>query len=194
MTTPLLNHITKIIPLNAEEKALIGECFASRLYRRKQYVLQEGDVCQALYFVVSGCLRMYKIDEKGNTHIVQFAPENAWIANIGSLHSQTPSEFSIDAVEDTMVLLIKQQDLYKLFKQVPKFNIIFRVLTEQAYMKLQQRMMVSISSTAEQKYQYFAKTYPHLLNRLPQTQIAAFLGITPVMLSNVKASLLRGGK
>ena len=155
--------------------------------------MQEGDVCHVLNVVVSGCLRMYTINEKGTQHIVHFAPENEWISNLMSLYKETPSEFSIDALENTTILQIKREDLFQLYGYSPKFNRIFRVLIEEAYAQLQQRFLLSISASAQEKYRYFTQAYPHLLQRLPQTQIAAFLGITPVSLSNVKAELLRNG-
>ena len=191
--TLIITHFEKIIPLSAEERAYVTEAFQPRLYRKKQYVLQEGDVCHMLNFVVSGCLRMYTVNEKGTQHIVHFAPENEWISNLMSLYKETPSEFYIDALENTTVLQIKREDLFQLYGYSPKFNRIFRVLIEEAYANLQQRFLLSISASAQQKYQYFTQTYPHLLQRLPQTQIAAFLGITPVSLSNVKAELLKKG-
>ena len=191
--TPSINHFEKIIRLNAQEKAYVTEAFQRRLYRKKQYILQEGDVCHVLNFVVSGCLRMYTINEKGIQHIVHFASENEWISNLMSLYKETPSEFSIDALENTTVLQIKREDLFQLYGYSPKFNRIFRVLIEEAYAQLQQRFLLSISASAQEKYRYFTKAYPHLLQRLPQTQLAAFLGITPVSLRNVKAELLNKG-
>lgn len=189
--TPIISHFEKIIPLNTQEKSYVTEAFQPRLYRKKQYILQEGDVCHVLNFVVSGCLRMYTINEKGTQHIVHFAAENEWISNLMSLYKETPSEFSIDALENTTVLQIKREDLFQLYGYSPKFNRIFRVLIEEAYAQLQQRFLLSISASVQEKYRYFTQAYPHLLQRLPQTQIAAFLGITPVSLSNVKTELLR---
>lgn len=191
--TPIITHFEKIISLSAEERAYVTQAFQPRLYRKKQYVLQEGDVCHMLNFVVSGCLRMYTVNEKGTQHIVHFAPENEWISNLMSLYKGTPSEFSIDALENTTVLQISREDLFQLYGYSPKFNRIFRVLIEEAYAQLQQCFLLSISASAQEKYRYFTKAYPHLLQRLPQTQIAAFLGITPVSLSNVKAELLKKG-
>ncbi|HWV70851.1 MAG TPA: Crp/Fnr family transcriptional regulator [Pseudosphingobacterium sp.] len=183
---PLIVYFDKLIPLTKEEKQLVSELFKPRLYRKRQYVLQEGDLCNQMNFVVRGCLRMYKIDEKGNTHIVQFASENWWTVDIGSFHGKKPSELNIDALEDTMVLQISYDNLITLYTKTPKFDRIFRVLMENSYVGLQKRMLQNISSTAEDRYQLFIDTYSHLLNRLPQTQIAAFLGITPEFLSRLR--------
>lgn len=188
---PLINYFNKLIPLNKEECLLVTELFKSRLYRRKQYVLQEGDLCNQFNFVIRGCLRMYKIDEKGNTHILQFAPENWWINDIGSFHKRTPSELNIDALEDTMVLQISHENLIRLYTSAPKFDRIFRVLIENSYVALQDRLLQNISSTAEERYLSFMKVYAHLSNRLPQTQIASFLGITPEFLSRMRNRLVK---
>ena len=183
---PLLNYFNNLISLNKEEKELVSQKFRPRLYRKKQYVLQEGDVCMQINFIVRGCLRMYKIDDKGGTHILQFAAENNWITDLGSFHTEKPSELNIDALEDTMVLHINRNDLISLYMKAPKFDRIFRVLIENSYVSLQKRLLQTISSTAEDRYQYFIDTYPHLANRLPQTQIASFLGITPEFLSRLR--------
>ncbi|WP_175622291.1 Crp/Fnr family transcriptional regulator [Chryseobacterium schmidteae] len=188
---PLLNYFNNTIPLNAEETQLVTELFTSRLYRKKQYVLQENDICNQFNFVVRGCLRMYKIDEKGNTYILQFASENWWMIDIESFHQKKPSELCIDALEDTMVLQISYENLIKLYNLAPKFDRIFRVLIENSFVTLQNRLLQNISSTAEERYLSFLERYSHLSNRLPQTQIASFLGITPEFLSKLKAKLLK---
>ncbi len=166
-TKPLIAFFENIIPLNSGEKQLINEYFKPRLYRKRQFVLQEGDVCKYFNFVVRGCLRMYKIDDKGVVHILQFASENWWINDNDSFHSNLPSELNIDALEDTMVLQINLQDLTYLYKKSRKFNLIFRVLLEKAHTALQKRLLLNISSSAQEKYKSFVKNYPHLLNRLP---------------------------
>ncbi|MBK6267077.1 Crp/Fnr family transcriptional regulator [Marivirga sp. S37H4] len=183
---PLLNYFTELIPLNAEEQHLVIELFKPRLYRKRQYALQEGDICNQFNFVVRGCLRMYKVDDKGNTHILQFASENWWISNIGSFHERKPSGLNIDALEDTMVLQISHENLLALYTQAPKFDRIFRVLIENNFVSLQKRLLQNISSTAEERYLSFLENYSHLSNRLPQTQIASFLGITPEFLSRLR--------
>jgi CRP/FNR family transcriptional regulator, anaerobic regulatory protein len=183
---PLLDYFQKMIPLNLEEKQLVTDLFKPRLYRKRQYVLQEGDVCNQFNFIVRGCLRMYKVDAKGNTHILQFAAENWWLSNIGSFHERQPSELNIDALEDTMVLQISHANLLLLYTKAPKFDRIFRVLIENSFVSLQKRLLQSISSTAEERYLAFQDNYAHLTNRLPQTQIASFLGITPEFLSRLR--------
>lgn len=188
---PLLNYFNNFIPLNSEEKNLVIAKFHPRLYRKKQYVLQEGDVCTQFNFVLRGCLRMYKIDDQGAVHILQFASESNWINDLGSFHQLKPSALNIDALEDTVVLQISHAELISLYKAAPKFDRIFRVLIENGFIRLQDRLLQNISSTAEERYQIFLELYPHLINRLSQVQIASFIGITPEFLSKLRGKLSR---
>ena len=190
----LLNYFDRLILLNDKEKELVAAKFHPRLFRKRQYILQEGDICTQFCFVVRGCLRMYKIDDSGSTHILQFAAENHWISDLGSFHGLRPSALNMDALEDTVVLQISRDDLISLYIQAPKFDRIFRVLLENSYIRLQDRLLQNISSTAEERYQSFLEVYPHLLNRLSQVQIAAFLGITPEFLSRLRNRLSKGQK
>jgi CRP-like cAMP-binding protein len=186
-TEPLLDYFRKRgYILNDFEKSLVQENFHSRLYRKRQYVLQEGDVCTQFNFVVRGCLRTYNVDKKGNLHILQFGTENNWINDLGSFHGMKPSTLNIDALEDTVVLQISLDDLISLYKQSPVFDRIFRVLIENGYIHLQERLLQNISSTAEERYEAFLERYPHLINRISQVQIAAFMGVTPEFLSRLR--------
>lgn len=192
---PLLTYFTNFIPLKPEEKEMVEARFQPRLYRKRQFVLQEGNVCAHFNFVVRGCLRLYKIDDQGNIHILQFASENHWINDLGSFHSIKPSLLNIDAIEDTVVLQITHDDLIALYKQSSyKFDRIFRVLVENGFIHLQNRLLQNISSTAEERYASFLELYPHLVNRLSQVQIASFLGISPEFLSRLRNKKSNAGK
>jgi CRP-like cAMP-binding protein len=185
----LLEYFNKLIPLNRSEQGLVRTKFHSRLFRKRQWVLREGDLCTQFYFIVRGCLRMYKIDDKGNVHVLHFATENYWINDLRSFHGKKPSTLNIDALEDTVVLQISRDDLISLYIQAPKFDRIFRVLLENSFILLQERLLQNISSTAEERYQSFLVAYPHIINRLSQIQIASFLGITPEFLSRLRNKL-----
>jgi CRP/FNR family transcriptional regulator, anaerobic regulatory protein len=189
---PLLDYFNKLIPLNQEERELIRSKFQPRLFLKRQFALQHGDVCEHFDFVVRGCLRLYKVDEKGVYHILQFATENHWISDLASFHKVTEATFDIDALEDTVVLRISHSELIDLYIKAPKFDRIFRVLLENHFMQQQERMGQLFSSTAEERYQLFIETYPHLLNRLSQVQIAAYLGVTPEFLSRIRGRMAKG--
>jgi CRP-like cAMP-binding protein len=182
----LTGYFSRLLPLEQEEEDLVRAKFHSRLYRRRQYILQEGDVCNCINFVVSGCLRMYKVDDAGTAHIIQFAVENGWIADLGSFYAEKPSLMNIEAVEDSTLLQIRHDDLLQLYNEAPKFNRIFRVLVENNLVRMQDRLLQTISTDARQRYEVFMEQYPQLANRIPNTYIASYLGITPEFLSKIR--------
>ena len=188
----LLEYFNRLIPLKEDEKNLVKAKFHPHLFLKKQFALQHGDVCQYFDFVVRGCLRLYKVDNDGVYHILQFATENYWILDLASFHKKIPATLNIDALEDTVVLRIMHADLIDLYIKAPKFDRIFRVLLENHFMQQQERIGQLFSSTTEERYQSFIDNYPHLLNRLSQVQIAAYLGVTPEFLSRIRSRMAKG--
>lgn len=183
---PLIEYFKNYIPLNEEERDLLDKRVTRRKIKRKQMILQEGMVCKHYSFVVEGCIKMYGVDGKGVEHNIQFAAENDWIADIGSFHSNKPSKLFIEALEPSTLLQIEKQDLYFLYRSIPKLDRIFKVIIENKFVELQTRVLQNISSTAQERYQSFLEQYPQLALRLPNTQIASYLGITPEFLSKIR--------
>ena len=188
---PIINYFSNILPLDSAEIDALNKAFIERKIKRRQFILQEGDVCTLNTFVVEGCFRMYFVDEKGKEHNIQFAVENWWIGDIGSFHSEEPSKLYIEAIENSVILQIKKQDQLDLFVNHPKFNQIFRVFTENALVTYQRRVLQNISSTAEERYLDFLKRYPFFFNRISNVQIASFLGVTPEFLSTIRKKISR---
>ncbi|HAK80020.1 MAG TPA: cyclic nucleotide-binding protein [Runella sp.] len=185
----LITHFQHYLPLNEEEIRLIEGKVTHRNVKRRQMILQEGLVCKHYSFVVAGCFRMYGMDDKGYEHNIQFAAEGDWISDIGSFHSQKPSKLFIEAIEPAEIIQIEPQDLYFLYNNIPKLNRIFKVIVENKFVELQNRVLQTFSSTAQERYLSFLEQYPHLSNRLPNTQIASYLGITPEFLSKIRKDL-----
>lgn len=152
-------------------------------------ILQEGFPCRHYSFIIEGCFRMYSIDQKGTEHNLQFAAENEWIVDIGSFYAEKPSKLFIEALETSSIFQIEQKDLYFLFLNITKLNRIFKVIIENKFVELQNRVLQNISSTAQERYLTFLEQYPQLANRLPNTQIASYLGITPEFLSKIRSEL-----
>jgi len=188
---PLIDYFENLLPLNEEEKSIVEEAFKERRVKRRQFILQEGDICKHHTFVVEGCFRMYMVDEKGKEHNLQFAIENWWITDIGSFYSEEPSRLYIEALENSIVLQLKKEDQIKLFDNNPTFNRIFRVLTENALVSAQRRILQNISSTAEERYLDFLKRHPHFFNRISNVQIASYLGVTPEFLSTIRNKIAK---
>jgi len=120
-----------------------------------------------------------------------FAVEDWWTGDLYSFLTQTPATFNIDALEDTEVLQISKPNLEKLYESVPKFERFFRFQFQNAFVAQQQRIMQSLSFTAEERYLHFINKYPQLEQRIPQKQVAAYLGITPEFLSMLRRKLAK---
>ena len=185
----LIEHFESFLPLDEEEKKLAEARASLRKVKRRQMILQEGFVCKHYALVVEGCFRMYGVDNKGTEHNIQFAAENDWIADIGSFHSGKPSQLFIEAIEPSVIVQIEKEDLYFLYINIPKLDRIFKVIIENKYVELQNRVLQNISSTAQQRYLNFLEQYPTLSRRLPNVQIASYLGITPEFLSKIRKDL-----
>jgi len=188
---PIIEYFSKLLPLDTEEIETIKKVFIGRRIKRRQFILQEGDICKFNTFVVEGCFRMYFVDDNGKEHNIQFAVENWWIGDIGSFHSEEPSKLYIEAIENSVILQIKKQDQLELFINYPKFNQIFRVFTENTLVAFQSRVLQNISSTAEKRYLDFLKRYPFFFNRISNVQIASFLGVTPEFLSTIRKKITK---
>lgn len=185
----LLQNISKKIFLTEEEKQLIQTFFTPKKLRKKQYLLQEGDVCKYTAFVNKGILRSYTIDEKGSEHIIQFAMEDWWIADIYSFLTGELSTFNIDALEDAELLLITKAAQDEMVVQVPKMERYLRLLMQNNLIALQRRLISSLNYTAEDKYLQLIAACPSIVQRVPQHYIASYLGITPETLSRIRRQM-----
>jgi CRP-like cAMP-binding protein len=185
----LKQHFDNYFPLNAREHDELNARFTERSIKRRQFLLQQGDICHHFTFVVSGCLKMYAVDTNAKEHNIQFIAENDWATDLSSFYSESPSQLYIEAVEPTAVLQIKHDDLLYLYVNYHKFDHNFRVIIEQKYIELQNRVLQNISSTAEERYLSFLYQYPNLSKRLPNTQIASYIGVTPEFLSKIRKDI-----
>lgn len=187
----ICRNVSKHIDLTPAEEAHFSAMLIPHALRRKEFFLQEGEICKHSVFVVKGCLRGYTVDSNGFEHILQFAPPDWWIADMYSLLSGRPGNLNIDALEDSEVLLLAKKDQEQLYHDVPKFERFFRIITENALVTSRQRVLDNLSLSAQQRYEAFCQRYPTLINYLPQKQIASYIGVTPEFLSKMRSELLR---
>lgn len=182
----LFQNIEKHIVLTDEEKSLLSDFLVEKTFRKRHYFVQEGQYAYYSAFVTKGCMRSYYVDTNGFEHILQFAIEDWWIADMMSYTTGKEARLNIDALENTEALLISRENQLKLFEVCPKFEKYFRIITENGIVSIQNRLLENMSLFAPERYSNFVKKYPILNQRLPQTQIAAFLGITPEFLSKIR--------
>ncbi|WP_310587493.1 Crp/Fnr family transcriptional regulator [Larkinella knui] len=186
MYDAILAHVGQLIHLEPDEADYFTSLLRYKLLRKRQYLVQAGDVCKFDSFVVRGCLRTYFVDERGSEHVVQFAVENWWTGDLYSFLTQSPAAYNTDALEDSELLQIDQASLDELYRRVPKFERFFRILSQRAFVAAEQRVIATISQTAEERYRNFLERYPALDQRVPQHLIASYLGFTPEFLSRIR--------
>jgi len=172
--------------LTEDEYARIGSVSILKTLRKHQYLLQAGDVWRYNAFVCHGCLRAYRVDNKGTEHILHFATENWWTGDRESLLTGNPAASNIDALENSEVILIGKENFDQLCQQIPAFNAMIQAILEKSFIVNQNRLHAAMSFTAEQKYLNFLEKYPNLVLRIPQHMIASYLGITPETLSRIR--------
>ncbi|MDP4247950.1 MAG: Crp/Fnr family transcriptional regulator [Bacteroidota bacterium] len=177
------------ICFSPEEILAIESLFVQRKFRKNQYILQQGDMTRHETFICRGLTRTYEVDEKGVEHVLFFGPEEWWVGDLYSFLCSVPSQYNVDCLEETEVLQITRSDLESLYVQVPRMNQYFRILFQNAYISLAQRASSSLSKPALQRYLEFQEKYPHIGARVPDHQIASYLGITPQSLSRIRRQL-----
>ena len=193
MMKQLFDYINSYAPngISEDDFEILKGFFIHKKLRKKQYFLQEGDVCKYFGFILKGAMRQYTIDDKGAEHIVQLSVENWWVGDRESWTMFMPSRYCIDAWEDTDLLLLTRADTLEILERFPVFREMTTALDERNNIANQRRITSSISANAEKRYTDFIECYPNLVERFPQHMIASYLGITKDTLSRVKRHLLQ---
>lgn len=177
--------------LNADEKELLESAFKAKHLRKRQYLLQEGDICRYMSFIIKGSGRMYSVNDKGQDHIIRFAIENWWLGDYESYNFNTPSLYNIEVLEDSEVLMIEHGQMQKLADSIPAIDLMIREIDRKGAVATQKRIHSAISEGAEERYDNLIKNYPEFLNRFPQSMIASYLGISPETLSRIRKNMLK---
>ena len=186
MATPLLQHMARFVNLQPDEQARILPYFQARQVEKKENLLEAGNVCKYHYFVEKGCLRLFFLSEKGVEQTTQFALENWWMSDYLAFQSQQVSEFSIQAVEKSQVLVLDWSSQEKLLDEVPQLERYFRLVYQRAYGAAQLRIKYLYEYSREELYHHFSSHYPEFIQRIPQYLLASFLGFTPEYLSQLR--------
>jgi CRP-like cAMP-binding protein len=185
----LRKYITDRITLSDQEWAIIEKPWVVKKLRKHQYLMQEGEKWNHHGFVCEGCLRRYRLNSRGFEHIIQFSIENHWAGDRESLMEGTPTKYNIDAIEDTTLLIIHNNDFELISKRIPAFHEMINTILQQRLNASQERIHAALSFTAEEKYLHFIETSPYLINRIPRHMLASYLGITPETLSRIRKQI-----
>jgi len=189
----ILQNIARFVDLTPEEQQLFLSKTETRHYKAKTIILNAGEVCKYSYFVNSGLLRNFNINDNIVEHVLSFACEGWWIGDMYSLISQKPGNLFIEVLEDCEVVMLSKENQDELYHLIPKLERFFRILTENSLVANQERLMDNLSLSAEERFEKFCKRYPTLVQRVPQKQIASYIGVTPEFFSKMKSRLVRKG-
>ena len=187
---PLLDYIKKYINLTLEEEILLLSKINIRTYLKNQYIVQQGDVCKSVNFIITGCTKTFYMDAEGQEHIVMFSIEDWWTSDLGSFITQEPADFNVQCIENTQLIQFRYDNLEELYIEIPKFERLFRKIVERAFVASQKRIIRNFSLDAKERYKIFKTTYPKIVQRVPQYMIASYLGITKEFLSKIKSQLI----
>ncbi|HET8854940.1 MAG TPA: Crp/Fnr family transcriptional regulator [Salinimicrobium sp.] len=185
----LQERIDSTINISEKEFEFAKTLFLPKKLRKKRFLLQDGDPCKYTVFVEKGLLRSFTIDEKGNEHILQFSLEGWWAADLYSFLTGEASNYNIEALEDSELLMITKPSWDILLEEIPAFERYFRILIQNNLIATQRRLMRTLSETAEEKYQNLLKDFPDIIQRVPQHMIASYIGITRETLSRIRSGI-----
>lgn len=183
--------IAKYVQLTAAEQELFHSLLKHKKVKKKHFLLQEGEVCTFETFIIKGCVRLYFIDKEGVETILYFAVENWWVSDLASFMDQQPSNQFIETLEDCELLILDYRSKNELLEKIPKMEKYYRILLQRSMGVLQQRFYANVSQTAEERYLAFIEKYPQVVQRVPQHQIARYIGVSPEFLSKVKSTLYK---
>lgn len=189
MYAEILTHISKDIDLMKEEQEEFTSILFEKKVPKKEFLIKPGETVTAEYYVVSGCLKAYYLDEAGNKHILQFAVEDWWISDFEAFFKETPAQLYVETIEDSILLGIHKDALEVLYQRIPKFERFFRIKTTGAFVALRSRILSSLQKSGKERYLEFCETYPRIESRVPNYHIANYLGIQPESLSRIRKDL-----
>lgn len=187
----ILENISKHVVLTSEEETFFLSKTEAKTYKAKSILLSSGEIAKYTYFVNSGILRSFTINDNIIEHVLHFACESWWIGDMYSYISQKPGNLFIEVLEDAEVVLISKENQEELYNQIPKLERFFRILAENSLVAHQERLMDNLSLSAEERFEKMRKKYPSLIQKVPQKHLASYIGVTPEFFSKMKARILK---
>jgi CRP-like cAMP-binding protein len=187
----ILQNISKHVSLTPVEEALFLSKTETKNFKSKTILLSSGEIANCTYFVNSGILRSFNINDNIIEHVLHFACEDWWIGDMYSYISEKPGNLFIEVLEDAELVLITKENHQQLYQEIPKLERFFRILAENSLVAHQERLMDNLSLTAEERFEKMCKKYPTLIQKVAQKHLASYIGVTPEFFSKMKSRLLK---
>ncbi|HJP64130.1 MAG TPA: Crp/Fnr family transcriptional regulator [Mucilaginibacter sp.] len=186
---PLLNVLQATGPVPETDQRIISDAFVVRTAKANQILLRSGNIARELFFIVSGILKITSINEKGNQVTQFFLKENQFCSILSSLNGNIPAEESIVCACDCDLLVIKNNELIALYKQLPYFEHLIKRITTQTLLNKIQTRNAYMGEDASTRYKKFIGRQPDIALRVPLVDIASYLGITQQSLSRIRRNV-----
>ena len=190
MTESLKKHIRQYIEISDEKLEKYCSAFRIKKLKKKDFLLKEGEICEAEGFVLNGCFKVFRTDKHADEQILYFGVEDWWVSDIDSFINQIPSQLNIQAIEDSEILLISKEDKERFYREMPEIESLMRLKFQMSIIALQRRIIDNLSKPSDERYQDFLKEYPKTAHRLTNIQIAAYLGVTPEFISRIRRKIV----
>lgn len=185
----IAKKIFKDLTFSNEEVAIIDSVFHKETYKKGAILLKAGDVVDAQYYILDGCLRSFHIDSQGKEYTVQFGFTDWWISDFTAFFSKSKAIMTIEVLQDATLYKISKKDKAFLYAKIPKVETFFRIKLERAFASFQKRILAGLSQSATERYINFIKTFHNIQQCLKNYHIASYLGITTESLSRIRKEL-----
>lgn len=185
MYQKLREHIEKVVPLGEEEFTFVCSHFTLKKFKKHQFLIQEGEAVKYNYFVLSGLLKLVHTDDTGKQHIVSFAMEDWWEGDFYAYYTQSPATMSLECIENTEVLCLTLEGYKSLCNSLQKMERFFLQKANFGFLSAQRRIISMMTSNSKERYELLLKQYPALIQRVPKSLLAAYLGVSRETLSRL---------
>ena len=182
----LKEHIARIVTLTGDQFDYFFSHFRQVSFHKGQAVISVGDQVACEYFVISGCLKSFFINEEMKMFILQFAMPNWWTSDYDALYNNAKAGINVDCVIDAEVLSLTNDDREKLCKELHPVEHFFRWRTNKGYVASQKRLLSFMNNNVKYRYEELLHLYPDLYNMVPKNLIAAYLGVSRETLSRLR--------
>jgi CRP-like cAMP-binding protein len=183
----LKNHVSKITQLTDEQFDYFFSHFKKQSFKKGQAIISDGDRVDCEYFVISGCLKSFFINDDLKMYILQFAMPTWWASDFNALYNHTKATINLDCITDAEVLCLSNDDREKLCNELHPVEHFFRWRTNRGYVATQKRLLSLMNNNVKYRYEELLKMYPELYNIVPKNLIAAYLGVSRETLSRLYA-------
>ncbi|MFV8342011.1 Crp/Fnr family transcriptional regulator [Flavobacterium sp. XS2P39] len=189
MQNKFVNYFSRMTTLSEEESKAISESMVTKTFKKGSLLLEEGQQSIDTYFILEGCIREYIVSD-GEEKTTNFFTEEQWVISLSNFNTEKLVVHNLVCVEDTTVSIGNEQQAQEMFKRFPRFETLSRIIVEADFAEQKKLLTSYLTDSPEQRYLKLLKTRPDLFQRIPQYQLASYIGVKPESLSRIRKRVL----